>query len=95
MADRYIVQHATELDIVITADIPLAGELVARNVHVIDPRGDVHTADNIAARLSMRNFLDGLRGGGETLPGNRPYDARDKQAFAGALDRALTRRLPK
>lgn len=95
MADRYIALHANGDDIVITADIPLAGELVAKEILVIDPRGDVHTADNVAARLSMRNFLDGLRGAGETLRGNRPFDARDKQAFAGALDRALAQKMPR
>lgn len=95
MADRYISLNANCDDIVITADIPLAGELVAKEILVIDPRGDVYTADNVAARLSMRNFLDVLRGAGETLRGNRPFDARDKQSFAGALDRALARKMPR
>jgi uncharacterized protein YaiI (UPF0178 family) len=93
MADRYIVAHATTDDIVITADIPLAGDLVAKNITVIDPRGEVYTPDNVAARLSVRNFMDDLRGAGHTLRGARPYDARNKQAFASALDRALTQAL--
>ena len=90
MADRYISLHATLDDVVITADIPLAGELVNKDVTVIDPRGEVYTPDNIAARLSVRNFMDDLRGAGHTLRGSRPYDARNKQAFASSLDRALT-----
>lgn len=90
MADRYIAAHASGYDIVITADIPLAGELVAGAITVIDPRGELYTPDNIAARLSVRNFMDDLRGAGQTLRGNRPYDARNKQAFASALDRAVT-----
>jgi uncharacterized protein len=93
MADRYIAAHASGEDIVITADIPLAGDLVANSITVIDPRGEIYSADNIAARLSVRNFMDELRGAGQTLRGNRPYDARHKQAFASALDRALTRAL--
>lgn len=90
MADRYIAAHASGYDIVVTADIPLAGELVAGAITVIDPRGELYTPDNIAARLSVRNFMDDLRGAGQTLRGNRPYDDRNKQAFASALDRAVT-----
>lgn len=93
MADRYIAQNASDEDLVITADIPLAGELVEKKITVIDPRGEVYTPDNIAARLSVRNFMDDLRGAGHTLRGNRPYDDRDKQAFASSLDRALTQAL--
>jgi uncharacterized protein YaiI (UPF0178 family) len=93
MADRYIAQHASGKDLVITADIPLAGDLVAKNITVIDPRGEIYTPDNIAARLSVRNFMDDLRGAGHTLGGSRPYDARDKQAFASSFDRLLTRAL--
>lgn len=93
MADRYIAQHAEGDDLVITADIPLAGDLVAKQVTVIDPRGEVYTPDNIAARLSVRNFMDDLRGAGHTTRGSRPYDDRDKKAFASAFDRALTRAL--
>lgn len=93
MADRYIALHASGDDLVITADIPLAGDLVAKDVTVIDPRGEVYTPDNIAARLSVRNFMDELRGAGHTLGGSRPYDARDKQAFASSFDRLLTRAL--
>lgn len=93
MADRYIAAHASGQDIVITADIPLAGDLVAKNITVIDPRGEIYTPDNIAARLSVRNFMDDLRGAGHTLRGARPYDARDKQSFASAFDRALTQAL--
>lgn len=90
MADRYIAAHAAGEDVVITADIPLAGDLVTNSITVIDPRGEIYTPDNIAARLSVRNFMDDLRGAGQTLRGNRPYDERHKQAFASALDRALT-----
>ncbi|MCC6509056.1 MAG: YaiI/YqxD family protein, partial [Pirellulaceae bacterium] len=93
MADRFIAKNATGHDLVITADIPLAGQLVESAITVIDPRGEIYTADNIAARLSVRNFFDDLRGAGETLRGNRPYSDRDKQAFASAFDRALTRAL--
>ena len=93
MADRYIVQQATAGDLVITADLPLAGELVENGLAVIDPRGDEYHADNINSRLSMRNFLDEMRGAGEVTGGSRPYDARDKKAFAATFDRLVTKLL--
>ena len=91
VADRYIAEHAEPGDVAVTADIPLAAALVEKRVLVIDPRGEEYTADNVAERLSVRDFMDGLRGAGVETGGARPYGARDKQAFAGALDRVLTR----
>jgi len=93
IADRHIVTHSQPGDLVITADIPLAAELVAKQVMVVDPRGDEHTADNIQSRLSMRDFLDGMRGAGTLSGGARPYDNRDKQKFAAVLDRYLAKAL--
>ncbi|MCA9131496.1 MAG: YaiI/YqxD family protein [Planctomycetales bacterium] len=91
IADRYIVTHSQPGDLVITADIPLAADLVAKDVAVIDPRGDEHTADNIKSRLSLRDFLDVMRGAGTLTGGNNPFDARDKKRFAAALDRFLAK----
>lgn len=90
MADRYIAEHASSGDVAITADIPLASELVAKNVSVIDPRGELLTPDNIQSRLSVRNFMDDLRGAGQIVHGNRPYDQQHKKAFAAIFDRTLT-----
>ena len=95
VADQYIVDHSQRGDLAITADIPLASQLVAKQIAVIDPRGDEYTADNIASRLSVRNFMDDLRGAGAISGGSRPYDARDKKAFAAAFDRLLTKLLRK
>jgi len=91
VADRYIAEHAQLGDVVVTADIPLAALLVPKGVTVIDPRGEVYTAESIGERLSVRNFMDGLRGAGVETGGHGAYGAREKQAFANALDRALTR----
>jgi len=93
VADRYIVEHAEAGDVAVTADIPLAALLVPRGVVVIDPRGEVYTAESIGERLSVRNFMDGLRGAGVETGGHAAYGPREKQAFANALDRALTRAL--
>ncbi|MCX5762600.1 MAG: YaiI/YqxD family protein [Gemmatimonadetes bacterium] len=92
-ADRYIAEHAESGDVAVTADIPLAALLVPKGVAVIDPRGEVYTAESIGERLSVRNFMDDLRSTGVQTGGHAPYGPREKQAFANALDRALTRAL--
>ncbi len=91
VADRYIVHQSSPGDVAVTADIPLAADLVAKNVVTIDPRGDVYDAGNIASRLASRDFFESVRAAGVQTPGAAPYSARDKKAFADALDRALTR----
>ena len=93
VADQYIAEHAEPGDLVVTQDIPLAALLVPRNIVVLDPRGEEHTAETVGERLSIRDFMEALRRGGTITGGPPPYDARAKQAFAGALDRALTRLL--
>jgi uncharacterized protein YaiI (UPF0178 family) len=93
VADKYIADQAVAGDVAVTADIPLAAILVANGVIVIDPRGELLTTENIGERLSVRDFMDGLRGAGVETGGPRGFGARDKQAFAGALDRVLTRAL--
>ncbi|HEX4683186.1 MAG TPA: YaiI/YqxD family protein [Gemmatimonadaceae bacterium] len=91
VADAYIAEHATAGDVAITADIPLAAILVPRGVIVLDPRGDEYTTESIGERLSVRNFMDSLRTTGVETGGHAAYGPRDKQKFANALDRALTR----
>ena len=90
VADRYIADHAAAGDLAITADIPLAATLVENAVITLDPRGELYTSDNIGERLSVRDFMDSLRGANVQTGGARPYGEREKRAFAGALDRALT-----
>jgi uncharacterized protein YaiI (UPF0178 family) len=91
VADRYIGEHAEPGDLVVTQDIPLAAQLVPNGVAVLDPRGEEHTAETIGERLSVRDFMDRVRMAGGVTSGPSTYDARAKQAFAAALDRALTR----
>ena len=93
VADRYIADHAAAGDVAVTADIPLAAVLVPMGVTVLDPRGDEYTEEIIGERLSVRNFMDGLRGAGVETGGHSPYGAKEKQLFANALDRVLTRAL--
>jgi uncharacterized protein len=89
VADDHIVEHASPLDLAITADIPLAARLVEKKVHVIDPRGEVYDEDNVRERLSVRDFMAEARDIGITTGGPAAYAAKDKQRFAAALDRAL------
>jgi uncharacterized protein len=89
VADRRIVELAAPGDLVVTADIPLAADTVAKGVAAIDPRGNLYTDANISDRLALRNMLDQLRGGGYTGGGPKPFGPKDKQAFANQLDRWL------
>lgn len=90
VADQYIAGHAEPGDIAITADIPLAAILVEKDVITLDPRGEVYSVENVRERLSIRDFMDGLRGANMETGGAPPFGERDKRAFAGAFDRALT-----
>jgi uncharacterized protein YaiI (UPF0178 family) len=91
VADAHIAEHADTGDVAITADIPLAAVLVLRGVVVIDPRGEEYTPEVIGERLSMRNFMEALRGTGVDTGGHAAYGAKARQTFANALDRVLTR----
>lgn len=92
-ADQHIVAVAEPGDLAVTQDIPLAALLVAKGIPAIDPRGDLHTANSVRERLSVRNFMEDLRGAGLTTGGPAPFNAKDRQRFADALDRELTRLL--
>lgn len=89
VADRHIADHASKGDIAVTADIPLAAILVEKGVLVLDPRGELYSAENVRERLSVRDFMDSLRSSGVETGGPKPYGAREKQAFAATLDRIL------
>lgn len=92
VADSAIVERVAPGDLVITQDIPLAALVLARRAIALNPRGELYTADNMAERLSMRNFMEELRGAGIQTGGPAPLHARDRQAFANQLDRWLARR---
>ena len=92
VADDAIVERARSGDLVVTQDIPLAARVLANGAQAINPRGDRYTPDNIAERLSMRNFMDELRGAGVQTGGPAAFNARDRQAFASQLDRWIASR---
>lgn len=90
VADDEIVRRLDAGDLVITSDIPLAAEVIAKGGQALSPRGELHTAENIGARLNMRDFLDTMRSSGvQPESGPAAFSQRDKQAFANNLDRIL------
>lgn len=89
VADNHIVRQARAGDLVITADIPLAAEVIAKGCLALNPRGELYTTDNIRQRLNMRDFMDTLRGSGVDTGGPASFSHADRQAFANQLDRLL------
>jgi uncharacterized protein YaiI (UPF0178 family) len=92
VADSAIVERVAPGDLVVTQDIPLAALVLEKGAVALNPRGELYTADNMAERLSMRNFMDELRGAGIQTGGPAPLHARDRQAFANQLDRWVASR---
>lgn len=92
VADHEILRRAQAGDLVITSDLPLAAELIAKQAQVISFRGELLTADNVRARLNMRDFLETLRASGIQSGGPDALSQADRHAFARHLDRLLARR---
>ena len=96
VADDEIVKRLSEGDLVITSDIPLAAEVIDQGGHVLSPRGEQRTRENIRALLNMRDFMDTMRSSGvDTAGGPAAFSQRDKQAFANSLDRFLAKHADK
>lgn len=92
VADSYIVEHLAAGDLVITADIPLAAQVVTHGALALDPRGELYTADTIGERLATRNLMEELRWAGVVTGGPAAYSESDRQRFAQALNRLLTQK---
>ena len=91
VADHRIVQQVQPGDLVITADIPLAAEVIARGAQALDPRGEMYSEDNVRERLAMRNLMQELRSTGALIGGPAPLGQSDRQLFANHLDRFVAR----
>jgi len=91
VADNYIAQQAKPGDLVITADIPLAAEAIAKGCLALNPRGELYTEDNIRQRLNMRDFMDTMRASGIDTGGPPAFSQADRMAFANQLDRLLAK----
>ena len=92
VADGEIVRRVAAGDMVVTQDIPLAALVLEKRALALNPRGELYTRETIAQRLSMRNFMEELRGSGVDTGGPAAFGQRDRQSFANALDRWLATR---
>ena len=90
-ADHHIVEMVQEGDLVITADIPLADRVIAKNAHAIDHRGELFSVDNIKQYLAMRNLMEKIRESGEMTKGPKPFGSKDAHEFANQLHSFLTK----
>lgn len=94
VADQYIVKHVKKEDIVVTADIPLAAQIVDKGATAINVRGELYTEENVGERLSYRDFMKELRDqGGLEIGGPPPFNAKDKENFTNGLNRILVQKL--
>ena len=91
VADARILAALAAGDLVVTADVPLAAQVVAAKAFALNPRGTLYTPDNVQDHLARRNYLETLRSSGERTRGPAPLDKTDIQAFANELDKFLTR----
>lgn len=91
VADQEIAKRVAPGDLVVTADIPLAADVIARGAQALNPRGEMYSADTIRALLTMRDFMDTMRASGVVTGGPPALSQADRQAFAGQLDRWLDR----
>lgn len=91
VADAEIVRLLVAGDLLVTGDIPLAAQVLDKGGFALNPRGEFYTVDNIAQQLTMRSFMDELRGSGVDTGGPAPFSQADRQQFANALDRHLAR----
>jgi uncharacterized protein YaiI (UPF0178 family) len=91
VADAEIVSRVNPGDIVVTGDIPLAAQVLEKGGLPLNPRGEWYTKDTIAQQLTMRAFMEELRGSGVDTGGPPAFSQADRQNFANALDRQLAR----
>ncbi len=91
VADNEIVRRVAAGDLVITSDIPLAAEAIEKGALALSPRGELHTAENIRARLNMRDFMDSMRASGVDTGGPPPLGQSDRKSFADRLDTLLAK----
>lgn len=94
VADDEIVLRCQAGDLVITADIPLASEVIEKKAHALNPRGELYTPENIKSRLNIRDFMDTMRASGIESSGPPPLNQKDRQQFANNLDKLIRQLTP-
>jgi len=93
-ADKEIERRVSDGDLVITADIPLASEVLEKSALVLTPRGDRYDQNNIKQRLQMRDFMETMRSSYELTGGQSAFSLTDRKRFSNQLDQLLTRAKP-
>jgi len=91
VADNYIARHVSADDLVITADIPLAAEVLDKGAAALNPRGEIYDTNTIRQKLTLRDLMDELRGSGVMTGGPPPLSQTERREFANALDRMLNK----
>ena len=91
VADNEIVKRLEAGDLVITADTPLASDVIEKGGYALNPRGELYTTENIKAILNMRDFMESLRSSGVDTGGPPTLNNNDRKVFADQLDKFLTR----
>ncbi len=89
VADDEIVNRVHSGDLVITSDIPLAAEVIAKGALALSGRGELFTQENIGAKLNMRDFMDTMRSSGVMTGGAPPMSQADRKQFADHLDKII------
>jgi uncharacterized protein YaiI (UPF0178 family) len=92
VADAFIVKQAAPQDLVVTADIPLAADVLAKGALALNPRGELYSAETIRERLAIRDMMEELRASGVDTGGPKAFSPADRKAFANQLDRLLSKR---
>ena len=92
-ADEKIVEIMEPGDLVVTADIPLADQVVSKGGFAINPRGELYTEQNIKERLAVRDMMAEMRSSGLEFGGPPAFSPKDKEKFANQLDRFITKQL--
>ena len=95
VADEEIVRHVQPGDLVITADIPLAADVIAKGAGALNPRGERYSPDTIRGVLTLRDFMETMRSSGENIGGPPPLTQADRNAFASQLDKWLATNIPR
>lgn len=89
VADNEIVRRCAKDDLVITADIPLAADVLNKQAIALNPRGERYTPATIRERLTMRDFMETMRASGVQTGGPDSLSQRDRQQFANELEKWL------
>jgi len=89
VADDEIARRLEPGDLVVTADIPLAAQVIEKGGHALNPRGEFYSRENVRERLNLRDFMEGMRSAGTTIAGPSVFSQADRQTFANQLDRFL------